>query len=217
MRTRDWREIWDEAERLNPWLASPEADAIAADDDARVEAEAQGYALATVRRESGLTREQVAESMGVDRDRISQIELGQVDSLDVLRAYIGAIGGVLRLKVGRGPLSVTLDFPGDDADHGETGHDREEPDGHDREGRDGSATSRHDASGHDRGGRGPGEHSEDEPDGHDRNAIRPEHDENRLDAGGHDPDGPEGHDRGDQDEPDGHDVSGHDEGRPDRT
>jgi transcriptional regulator with XRE-family HTH domain len=176
MRTRDWREIWAEAERLNPWLASPEADAIAADDDARVEAEAQGYALATVRRESGLTREQVAESMGVDRDRISQIELGQVDGLDVLRSYIGAIGGVLRLKGGRGPLSVTLDFPEDDADHGETGHDREEPDGHDR------------------------------------NAIRPEHDENQLDAGGHDPEGPEGHDRGDHDEPDGHD-----EGRPDRT
>ncbi|WP_233570873.1 type II toxin-antitoxin system RelE/ParE family toxin [Nocardiopsis sp. Huas11] len=107
-RTRDWREIRAEAERLNPWSASPEAEELAEADDARVEAEAMGYALAALRQESGLTQAQVAEGMGADQTLVSQIEHGQVDSLEHLRCYIGAIGGILELKVAQEPTRVTL-------------------------------------------------------------------------------------------------------------
>ncbi|MFL1379039.1 helix-turn-helix domain-containing protein [Nocardiopsis protaetiae] len=120
MKARNWLEIQAEAEQLNPWLLSPEADAIAAADTARIEAERQGYALAALRKESGLTQTQVAGTMGVSQARISQIEHGQIDSLELLRSYISAIGGALRLQVVQGPMTVTLDLPsGSSPDKGE--------------------------------------------------------------------------------------------------
>lgn len=115
MRARNWLEIKAEAEQLNPWLTSPEADALAEEDTARIEAERQGYALSSLRKESGRTQKEVAQVMGVSQARISQIEHGRIDSLELLRSYISAIGGELHLRVDRGPLSVTLDIPGNDA------------------------------------------------------------------------------------------------------
>lgn len=111
MKARNRLEIQAEAEQLNPWLLSPEADTIAAADTARTEAERQGYALAALRKEGGLTQAQVARTMGVGQARISQIEHGQIDSLELLRSYISAIGGALRLQAVQGPMTVTLDLP----------------------------------------------------------------------------------------------------------
>ena len=115
MRARNWLEIKAEAEQLNPWLTSPEANVIAEEDTARIEAERQGYALSSLRKESGRTQKEVAQIMGVSQARISQIEHGRIDSLELLRSYISAIGGELHLRVDQGPLSVTLDIPGSDA------------------------------------------------------------------------------------------------------
>ncbi|QUX29618.1 XRE family transcriptional regulator [Nocardiopsis akebiae] len=115
MKGRSWREIQAEAEKLNPWLTSAEAQEIADAETARIEAERQGYALSSPRKESGRTRKEVAQVMGVSQARISQIEHGRIDSLELLRSYISAIGGELHLRVDQGPLSVTLDIPGSDA------------------------------------------------------------------------------------------------------
>lgn len=115
MRARNWLEIKAEAEQLNPWLTSTEANALADEDTARIEAERQGYALSSLRKESGRTQKEVAQIMGVSQARISQIEHGRIDSLELLRSYISAIGGELHLRVDQGPLSVTLDIPGSDA------------------------------------------------------------------------------------------------------
>jgi DNA-binding XRE family transcriptional regulator len=115
MRARNWLEIKAEAEQLNPWLTSPEANVIAEEDTARIEAERQGYALSSLRKESGRTQKEVAQIMGVSQARISQIEHGRIDSLELLRSYISAIGGELHLRVDQGPLSVTLDIPGSGA------------------------------------------------------------------------------------------------------
>ncbi len=115
MKARSWREIQAEAEKLNPWLTSEEAQRIADAETARIEAERQGYALSSLRKESGRTQKEVAQIMGVSQARISQIEHGRIDSLELLRSYISAIGGELHLRVDQGPLSVTLDIPGSDA------------------------------------------------------------------------------------------------------
>ena len=133
VRTRGWREIRAEAERLDPWSASSEAEELAEADDARIEAEAQGYALAALRQESGLTRAEVAGSMGVGQARVSQIEHGEVDSLELLRCYISAIGGVLELKVVQGPTSVTLGPAGGGSGRagGESSRTEDDEDEHD--------------------------------------------------------------------------------------
>lgn len=60
-------------------------------------AEARGWRLAEIRRRRGLTQAQVANSMGVGKSRISQIEKGNVATREVLDRYIEALGGRLSL------------------------------------------------------------------------------------------------------------------------
>ncbi|WP_017572147.1 helix-turn-helix domain-containing protein [Nocardiopsis halotolerans] len=59
-----------------------------------------------------MTQKEVAKAMEVSPARISQIEHGQIDGLELLRSHISAIGGELHLRVDQGPLSVILDVPG---------------------------------------------------------------------------------------------------------
>ncbi|WP_150254015.1 helix-turn-helix domain-containing protein [Nocardiopsis deserti] len=115
MKARGRREIRAESEKQDPWFVSEEAQAVFDAETARVEAERQDYALSSLREESGRTQKEVARVMGVSQARISQIEHGRIDSLELLRSYISAIGGELHLRVDQGPLSVTLDIPGSDA------------------------------------------------------------------------------------------------------
>ncbi len=48
--------------------------------------------------------------MGISRARVSQIEHGQTNGLDLLRSHISAIGGEPHPTVSQGPLNVTLDL-----------------------------------------------------------------------------------------------------------
>lgn len=59
----------------------------------------RAWHLAELRRERSLTQREVAEAMGVSGPRVSDIERGDVESTSVavLRAYIEALGGRLRL------------------------------------------------------------------------------------------------------------------------
>jgi DNA-binding XRE family transcriptional regulator len=56
-----------------------------------------GYQLAEIRRQRCLTQSQVAEAMGVTKGRVSQIERGEVFTVEVLARYVEALGGTLNL------------------------------------------------------------------------------------------------------------------------
>ncbi|MEV5818668.1 helix-turn-helix domain-containing protein [Micromonospora haikouensis] len=91
-----------------PWLASAEAQtqraAIRAENLGRI----RGHELAEMRKSAGLTQAEVAVALGVSQARISQIEHGQVDSLDTLRAYAEALGAEVSIVVSRGPLTLRV-------------------------------------------------------------------------------------------------------------
>jgi len=73
-------------------------------------ATAHGYRLAELRKRAGLTQAQLAESMGVTKQRVSQIEHGRADSLglDVLMRYATALGGRLRVVIDYGDEISTV-------------------------------------------------------------------------------------------------------------
>ncbi|MFC5832406.1 XRE family transcriptional regulator [Nonomuraea insulae] len=66
---------------------------------ARLTAEIRAHKLAEVRREQELTQRDVADVMGVSGPRVSAIEHGDLDRVEVstLRAYVEALGGQLRV------------------------------------------------------------------------------------------------------------------------
>jgi DNA-binding XRE family transcriptional regulator len=62
-------------------------------------AEVLGYRLAEVRKQRGLSQQQVADRMGVTKGRISQIEQGKISGQDVLTRYAAALGGTLHQAI----------------------------------------------------------------------------------------------------------------------
>jgi DNA-binding XRE family transcriptional regulator len=56
-----------------------------------------GHQLAEIRRKQGLTQSDVASIMGVTKGRVSQIENGEVFTVEVLARYVQALGGELDL------------------------------------------------------------------------------------------------------------------------
>jgi DNA-binding XRE family transcriptional regulator len=56
-----------------------------------------GHRLAEERKRHGLTQAQLAEVMGVTPGRVSQIERGEVSTVEALARYIAALGGRLDL------------------------------------------------------------------------------------------------------------------------
>ncbi|MFI6325179.1 helix-turn-helix domain-containing protein [Nonomuraea sp. NPDC050556] len=62
-----------------------------------VDAYVHAWHLAERRKNAGLTQADVAERMGVTKMRVSQVERGEVASVEVLARYIEAIGGHLEL------------------------------------------------------------------------------------------------------------------------
>jgi predicted XRE-type DNA-binding protein len=65
----------------------------------RLDDEIHAFRLAELRRSRSLTQREVADAMGVSGPRVSDVERGKLDivSVSVLRAYVEALGG--RLKV----------------------------------------------------------------------------------------------------------------------
>ena len=55
------------------------------------------HRLAERRTAVGLTQADVAERMGVTKGRVSQIERGEVSTVDVIARYVEAIGGQLQI------------------------------------------------------------------------------------------------------------------------
>lgn len=108
MTARRWGDVKSEAMTRQPWLAGAEAQgqraAIRAENLGRI----RGRELAEMRKAAGLTQAAVAVALGVSQARISQIEHGQVDSLDTLRAYAEALGAEVSIVVSRGPLTLRV-------------------------------------------------------------------------------------------------------------
>lgn len=63
----------------------------------RTQAYIDAYRLAERRTGLGLTQAEVAERMGVTKSRVSQIERGEVSTVDVIARYVEAIGGHLQI------------------------------------------------------------------------------------------------------------------------
>ncbi len=57
----------------------------------------RGWQLAELRKHRGMTQREVSEHMGISVARVSQIELGEVSTRDVMDRYVRALGGVLTL------------------------------------------------------------------------------------------------------------------------
>src|SRR3954447_19803996 len=62
-------------------------------------AEVLGHRLAEVRKQRGLTQQEVADRMGVTKGRVSQIEQGQVSGQDVIARFAAALGGRLHQAI----------------------------------------------------------------------------------------------------------------------
>jgi DNA-binding XRE family transcriptional regulator len=61
----------------------------------RQEAYIRGQQLAEMRQAAAVTQADLAASLGVSQARVSKIEHGENSGIDVVRAYIGALGGQL--------------------------------------------------------------------------------------------------------------------------
>ena len=62
----------------------------------RNQAYIDGHRLAERRKALGLTQAEVAERMGVTKSRVSQIERGEVSTIEALARYVQALGGTSR-------------------------------------------------------------------------------------------------------------------------
>jgi transcriptional regulator with XRE-family HTH domain len=59
----------------------------------RAAAFARGRQLAEMRSAAGLSQVELAAAMGVSQPRISKIENGEISGIDVVTAYVTALGG----------------------------------------------------------------------------------------------------------------------------
>lgn len=57
-----------------------------------------GVGLAERRKTLGLSQTEVAERMGVTKSRISQIERGEISTIDVIARYVRALGGQIKIS-----------------------------------------------------------------------------------------------------------------------
>lgn len=90
MATKKWAD-------LRPSMADLGAEMLA-EAAQRTQSYIDAYRLAERRKALGLTQSDVAERMGVTKSRVSQIERGEVSTVDVIARYVEAIGGHLQIS-----------------------------------------------------------------------------------------------------------------------
>jgi transcriptional regulator with XRE-family HTH domain len=67
-----------------------------------------GHRLAEERKRHGLTQAQLAQAMGVTPGRVSQIERGELATIEAAARYVEALGGRLDLVASFGDHTLTL-------------------------------------------------------------------------------------------------------------
>ncbi len=104
---------WEDLERdLHAAGVSPEEIAAGARE---LLAQARGHQLAETRRKLAIGQKDIAAAMGVTIARVSQIEHGEVTSIEVIARYVEALGGSLVADFGdhtvRLPVTDTAPQP----------------------------------------------------------------------------------------------------------
>ena len=91
-----WSDVKRRARAVDP---RTEAERAAGQQAARQRREAyvRGHQLAEMRKTAGITQVELAESLGVTQARISKIESGEISGIDIVRAYVSALGGTVDL------------------------------------------------------------------------------------------------------------------------
>ena len=64
----------------------------------RNQAYIDGHRLAERRKTLGLSQTDVADRMGVTKSRVSQIERGEVSTVDAIARYVQALGGQIQIS-----------------------------------------------------------------------------------------------------------------------
>lgn len=103
---RAWSDIRRDA------VAAGRIDPQAAENAAKLMREAnRAHRLAEVRRSQGTTQKDVAALLQVSQARISKLESGELSRTEIgtLDAYVGALGGRLRVVADFGDHSITLE------------------------------------------------------------------------------------------------------------
>jgi DNA-binding XRE family transcriptional regulator len=99
-----WDQVKTKAAAVDPRTAA-EREASRAAAAERREAYVRGHQLAEMRKAAGLTQAQVAEMLGVSQGRVSKIEHDEISGIDIVRAYVGALGGTLDIVATLGDRS----------------------------------------------------------------------------------------------------------------
>jgi DNA-binding transcriptional regulator YiaG len=89
-----WEHVKAEAAAVDPRTPAERKAGQAAAAERR-EAYVRGHQLSEMRKAVGLTQAQVADMLGVSQARVSKIEHGEISGIDIVRAYVSALGGTL--------------------------------------------------------------------------------------------------------------------------
>lgn len=87
-----WDDVKARGRAADPRAAGEQASGKATARDRR-EAYVRGHQLAEMRTASGLTQAELADALGVSQARVSKIEHGEISGIDIVRAYVAALGG----------------------------------------------------------------------------------------------------------------------------
>lgn len=104
----NWRDVKAEARAADPEWDSPERVARRGRMREQMLASVSGAQLAEIRKQLGMTQTQLAEAAGVSQARISQIENGEVTSLETLRAYVVGLGGHVDIVARIGNIQLNV-------------------------------------------------------------------------------------------------------------
>ena len=112
MAFRSWEDVKREKDAIDRASGRDMVAARAAARD-KIEAFVIGYRLGELRVEARLTQVQVAERMGISQARVSQLERGDVNQLEVdtVRRYVAALGGRLRMVANFDDHDVVISSP----------------------------------------------------------------------------------------------------------
>ncbi|TCO47069.1 helix-turn-helix protein [Kribbella antiqua] len=91
-----WKDVKAKGRAVDPRTADEQAAGREAARERR-EAYVRGHQLAEMRKAAGVTQAGLAELLKVSQSRISKIENGEISGIDVIRAYVSALGGTVNV------------------------------------------------------------------------------------------------------------------------
>jgi transcriptional regulator with XRE-family HTH domain len=65
----------------------------------------RGHQLAEMRTTAGVTQAELAAALGISQARISKLKHGEISGIDVVRAYVSALGGSIDVVARPGDYS----------------------------------------------------------------------------------------------------------------